>query len=167
MSTRPLQLAVIGGGSCTAEQEELATETGREIARAGAVLLCGGGGGVMEAAARGARVEGGQTVGIMPGTSLTDSPPNPHIQLAIVTGMGQARNLILVLSAEAVIGVGGGWGTLTEIGLALKHRIPVVLLDSWQLERPDGEPEPLLEQASTPLDAVELAMRAAGRPKTA
>ena len=116
----------------------------------------------MEAAARGARSAGGRTVGILPGASAGNSPPNPHIELCIYTGMGQARNLILVLSSSAVIGIGGGWGTLTEIGHALKHEIPVVLLESWQLERPDRQPQALLLRADSPAEAVELALQEAG-----
>jgi hypothetical protein len=81
--------------------------------------------------------------------------------LALFTGMGQARNQILVLSAQGVIGIGGSWGTLAEIGLALKHRIPVVLLESWQLEPPDGESEPLMMSAQSPTEAVELVVAAA------
>ncbi len=156
-----MQLAVIGGATCTPQQEKLAYETGCEMARRGAVLLCGGRGGVMEAASRGARDQGGRTVGILPGDSPVASPPNPHIELALFTGMGQARNQVLVLSAQGVIGIGGSWGTLTEIGLALKHRIPVVLLESWQLEPPDGESEPLLMSAQSPTEAVELVVAAA------
>ena len=161
MSRLPLQLAVIGGASCTPQQEKLAHEVGSELARRGAVLLCGGRGGVMEAASRGASEGGGRTVGILPGESPVTSPPNPHIELALFTGMGQARNQVLVLSAQGVIGVGGSWGTLTEIGLALKHRIPVVLLESWQLEPPDGQPEPLLMRAGSPIEAVDLVVAAA------
>lgn len=156
-----MQLAVIGGATCTPQQDKLAYEVGSEIARRGAVLLCGGRGGVMAAASRGARDEGGRTVGILPGESPVTSPPNPHIELALYTGMGQARNQVLVLSAEGVIGIGGSWGTLTEIGLALKHRIPVVLVESWQLEAPDGESEPLLMNAGSAAEAVDLAMAAA------
>jgi uncharacterized protein (TIGR00725 family) len=113
----------------------------------------------MAAAARGARSAGGLTVGILPGASARRHPPNPHIELCIYTGMGQARNLVLVLSSAAVIGIGGGWGTLTEIGHALKHEIPVVLLESWELERPDRLPERLLLRADSPLQAVELAIQ--------
>ncbi len=156
-----MQLAVIGGATCTPQQDKLAYEVGSEIARRGAVLLCGGRGGVMAAASRGARDEGGRTVGILPGESPVTSPPNPDIELALYTGMGQARNQVLVLSAEGVIGIGGSWGTLTEIGLALKHRIPVVLVESWQLEAPDGESEPLLMNAGSAPEALELAMAAA------
>ena len=155
------RVTVIGGANCTAEQRRLALETGREIARAGATLLCGGRGGVMEAAAQGAQSEGGTTVGILPGTGPADSPPNAYIGLPIFTGIGQARNQVLVLSGEAVIGIGGSWGTLTEIGLSIRHGIPVVLLDSWRLEPPDGKAEPLLHRASSPAEAVETALRAA------
>ncbi len=162
MRGRPIQLGVIGGAAPSQRHERLAFETGREIARRGCVLLCGGQGGVMEAAARGARSAGGRTVGILPGASAAISPPNPHIELCIYTGMGQARNLILVLSSSAVIGIGGGWGTLTEIGHALKHEIPVVLLESWQLERPDRQPQALLLRADSPAEAVELALQEAG-----
>jgi len=158
-----LQLAVIGAGSADRRLERLARETGEEIARAGAVLLCGGRGGVMEAAAGGARSEGGLTVGVMPGSDWRESPPNPHIELPLFTGLGQARNLVLVLSAKAAIAIGGGWGTLSEISLALKHGTPVVLLESWDLERPDGRPEPLLLHAETPGEAVAAAVRAAAR----
>jgi uncharacterized protein (TIGR00725 family) len=161
MAELPLQLAVIGGAACNEEHRTLASETGQAIAAAGAVLLCGGRGGVMQAAAEGARRAGGRTVGILPGVSPQESPANPHIELAIYTGLGQARNQILVLSAGAVIGIGGGWGTLTEIGLARKHRIPVVLLRSWHLERPDGLPEPELVEALTAQQAVDLAIAAA------
>ena len=115
----------------------------------------------MEAAAQGAQSEGGVTVGILPGAGLADSPPNPYIELPIYTGLGQARNQVLVLSGEAVIGIGGSWGTLNEIGLSIRHGIPVVLLESWGLEPPDGRPEPLLHRASNPAEAVATALQAA------
>lgn len=153
-----VQLAVIGGATCNDRHRSLARETGLAIAEAGAILLCGGRGGVMEAAAEGARNAGGATVGILPGASSAESPANPHIELAIYTGIGQARNQVLVLSAAAVIGIGGGWGTLTEIGLARRHQIPVVLLQSWHLERPDGVPDEGLMQADNARRAVELAL---------
>jgi len=161
MASPTRRLTVIGGSVCSDDQRRLALETGREIARAGAILLCGGRSGVMEAAAEGAQSEGGSTVGIMPGSGPDESPPNPYIGLPIYTGIGQARNQVLVLSGEAVIGIGGSWGTLTEIGLSIRHGIPVVLLDSWTLEPPDGKPEPLLHRASSPAEAVEIAIRAA------
>lgn len=161
MTDRGVQLAVIGGASCSDRHRALALDTGRLIAQAGAVLLCGGRGGVMSAAAEGARSVGGRTVGILPGASAAETPADYHIELSIYTGLGQARNQILVLSAGAVIGIAGGWGTLTEIGLALKHRIPVVLLSSWQLTRPDGEDEPRLHYADSAHRAVELALETA------
>jgi len=161
MSDSGVQMAVIGGASCSDRHRALARETGSGIAQAGAVLLCGGRGGVMSAAAEGARSAGGRTVGILPGASSTETPANPHIEVPIYTGLGQARNQVLVLSADAVIGIGGGWGTLTEIGFALKHRIPVVLLSSWQLTRPDGAAEPRLQEADTARQAVDLALEAA------
>ncbi len=111
----------------------------------------------MEAAASGARSEGGSTVGILPGSDATQSTPNPAIDLAVYTGMGQARNVVLVLSADALIAVGGEWGTLSEIAMARKHGRPLVLLDSWRLEAPGGDAAEPPVVASTPLEAVELA----------
>jgi uncharacterized protein (TIGR00725 family) len=162
MSEKPRHLAVIGGADAQPEHRDLAHDTGVEIARAGAVLLCGGRGGVMAAAAAGARSAGGHTVGILPGASATQTPPNPDIELPIFTGLGQARNQVLVLSADAVIAIGGGWGTLSEIGLARKYGIPVVLLESWQLTRPDGVIDPGLATAQTPRQALELALDGGG-----
>jgi len=157
----PIQIAVVGGAECNEYTSRLARETGEAIARAGAVLLCGGRGGVMRAAAEGASSLGGLTVGILPGSDLRSSDPNPYMKLHIHTGMGQARNLILVLSAGAVIGIDGGWGTLSEIAHAIRYRIPVVLLDSWDLTRPDGKPEPLLRHATSADEAVSMALDAA------
>ena len=153
-----LNIAVIGGAECDRHQRDLAFDTGKEIARVGAVLLCGGRGGVMEAAAEGARSENGSTVGILPGRSRRDSPPNPYIQTSIFTGLVQARNQVLVLSADAVIGIGGGWGTLNEIGLALKYDKPVVLLSSWQLDPPSSLRRDNLFHADTAQDAVRQAL---------
>ena len=162
---RRLQLAVVGAGRCGARVRALAREVGAEVARAGAVLLTGGRGGVMAAASDGARAEGGLTVGILPGADAAASPPNPAVEVAIFTGIGQARNQVLALSAAAVIAVGGGWGTLSEIALALKHRIPVVSLASWWPEPPDRADEPLLARAETPREAVAAALAAARRPE--
>lgn len=156
-----LQLAVVGAAQCGEPLRRLAEEVGREIARAGATLLTGGGGGVMAAASRGAREAGGRTVGLLPGTGPTGTTPNDDVEVAVFTGIGQARNQILVLSGAAVIAVGGGWGTLSEIALALKHGIPVVTLESWRLDRPDGAPEPLLHQAGSAPEAVATALAAA------
>jgi uncharacterized protein (TIGR00725 family) len=152
------QIAVVGAAECDETLWKLASQVGHALADAGGTLLCGGRGGVMAAAAAGAALGGGQTVAVLPGKDAAESPPNEHIQLAIYTGMGQARNQALVLSAGAVIAVGGGWGTLSEIALAMKHRIPVVLLRSWRLERPHGPPDPLLHTAESAEEAVQLAL---------
>ena len=155
------RIAVIGGGDIDERCRRLAYETGRELGRR-AVLLCGGRGGVMAAAAEGARSVGGLTVGILPGASRAESPPNPHIQLPIYTGIGQARNQVIVLSADAAVAVCGGWGTLNEISIAAKHGIPVVRLASWRLEPPAGVDADLVMEAETPAAAVRLALAAAG-----
>lgn len=167
-SPRQLQIAVVGAGSLGPEPEGvrlglLAREVGRSLATAGATLLTGGRGGVMEAAGAGASAAGGRVVGILPGADRAASPPNPHVQAAVFTGMGQARNQILVLSADAVIAVGGGWGTLSEIALALKQGRDVVSLESWTPSRPDSSVEPRLHVASDPRGAVAKALRAARR----
>lgn len=158
MPRRP-QIAVIGAGEADPELVELARGVGREIARAGAVLVTGGRGGVMGAASAGAREEGGTTVGVLPGRDANDSPPDEAVEIALFTGLGQARNVVVVLSAAAVIAVGGGWGTLSEIALAAKHGIPVVLLESWGVEPPDGAVDlDLLTSAETAEEAVGRAL---------
>lgn len=120
------RVAVVGAGAASSEEVRLATEVGRQLARAGAILICGGLGGVMEAAARGAREAGGRTVGLLPGTDASDA--NPWIELPVPTGLGEARNLLVVRAGESVIAVGGAWGTLSEIALARKIGRPVVTL---------------------------------------
>ncbi len=132
MGQARIQIGVLGASSCDAEIIDLAREVGREIARQGAVMLCGGMGGVMQAAAQGAKEAGGTTVGILPGPSAADA--NPYIDLHIVTDMGHARNVILVRSSDAVIAVSGGYGTLSEIAIALKLGIPCVGLRTWELD---------------------------------
>jgi hypothetical protein len=106
---------------------------GRALAEAGAVLVCGGLGGVMEAACRGAQEAGGTTVGILPGHDRADA--NPYVDVAVATGLGEARNALVVRAADALIAVGGEYGTLSEIALALKAGKPVVGIDSWDLDR--------------------------------
>jgi len=147
-------IAVIGAGSAPPPALKLAYAVGREIARRGAILINGGRSGVMEAAAAGARNLGGHTIGILP--SYDRSTANRHIEFAIATGMGEARNAIIVASADAVIALAGEGGTLAEIGFAMKMNRPIVALQSW--------PEiPRLHRANTPADAVALAFRLAGR----
>lgn len=161
MEVPRLRIAVIGGATCDEHCRRLAWETGREIGRRG-VLICGGRGGVMAAAAEGARSVGGLTVGILPGANAAESLPNPHIQLPIYTGLGQARNQVVVLAANAVVAVCGGWGTLTEIATAAKHGVPVVALRSWRLAPPESAPGANLIEAATPAEAVARAIAAAG-----
>jgi uncharacterized protein (TIGR00725 family) len=161
MSPSAYRIAVFGGGGAHAPLETWARETGRRIALAGALLLCGGREGVMAAAAEGVRAAGGTSLGILPGKNREESPPNPHIDIPLFTGLGQGRNLVLALSADAAIAIGGGWGTLSEIALARKHGCPVVLLASWRLTDPNGkEPDDLIH-AQTPKDAVAAALAAA------
>jgi uncharacterized protein (TIGR00725 family) len=119
---------VIGAGVCSLEVEEMAAEVGREIGRHNAVLVCGGLGGVMTAAARGAKEVGGVTVGILPGSSIHDA--NPYIDYPVATNMGHARNAIIAQTAEVLIAVAGGYGTLSEMALALKMGKGVVALKS-------------------------------------
>jgi uncharacterized protein (TIGR00725 family) len=124
----PPIIGVIGAGQCDGALYELALHVGREIARRGAILVCGGLGGVMEAATRGAAEEGGLTLGILPGPSTRDA--NPYIRVPVATDMGQGRNVIIVHTADALIAVSGGAGTLSEIGHALKVGKPVIGLQT-------------------------------------
>ncbi len=158
MAEKKLYISVVGAGVADARAESDAAEAGRLIARAGAVLVCGGLGGVMAAACRGAREEGGDTLGILPG--LDRGEGNPHLAFSIITGMGHARNLAVAASGDAVIAIGGSFGTLSEIGLALKTHRPVVLLGSWRLSR-DGQPSAGIIETASPSQAVEQALRLA------
>jgi uncharacterized protein (TIGR00725 family) len=126
---RQSAIAVVGAARAAPDVEELAFSVGRNLAEANAILICGGRGGVMEAAAHGARLVGGHTIGIIPGYDRSDA--NPYIEFTIATGMGQARNVIVVASADAVIAMFGEGGTLSEIGLALKLGRPVIGLRAW------------------------------------
>jgi uncharacterized protein (TIGR00725 family) len=148
-------VAVIGSASCDPEVAALAREVGREIARRGAGLVCGGRDGVMRAACQGAKEEGGLTVGILPGVARGEA--NPYVDVPVVTGLGEARNAIVVRTADTVIAVSGGYGTLSEIGLALKMGRPVVGLGTWEFCQ-SGQPVDAVVQADTPAQAVELAL---------
>jgi uncharacterized protein (TIGR00725 family) len=145
------QIAVIGPGNATPGEAADALEVGRLIARNGAVLLCGGKGGVMEAACRGAHEEGGVTIGIIPDTGNG----NPFLSMVIRTGLGNARNAVLVLSADAVIAIGGAYGTLSEIALSLKSEREVFGLATWVING--------VNMCPTPGDAVTSALSAARR----
>jgi uncharacterized protein (TIGR00725 family) len=149
-----LQIGVIGPEQCSRQAAMLAEHVGREIAQCGALLICGGLGGVMAAAAKGACEAGGTTVGIVPGFLMEEA--NPHISIPIVTGMSHARNVLVVRSSHALIAVEGGYGTLSEIAIALKLGKPVIGLHTWKVS-------PKIIEAQTPQEAVRLALGAAGR----
>ena len=124
-------VAVVGPGTAAGETYERAREVGRLVAGRGGTVVCGGLGGVMEAAARGAREGGGTAIGILPDEDRNRA--NGYLSFSVVTGIGQARNLAVVCSGDVVVAVGGGYGTLSELGLAMKVRRPVVSLGGWDL----------------------------------
>jgi uncharacterized protein (TIGR00725 family) len=157
--TYRIVIGVMGASRCDEATSEMARRVGVLIAQRGAVLLCGGRGGVMEAAARGAKEAGGLTIGILPGMNAGETPPNPYIDVAIFTGLRDGRNWVNVCASDAIIAVSGGYGTLSEIALALKVGKPVVLVHSWEL--PPRESAPLYV-AQTPEEAVEIAFREIG-----
>ena len=148
-------IAVIGGGQPSPEEIVCAEGVGRELARQGAILVCGGLGGVMEAACRGADLEGGLTIGILPRAA------NPYVRIPIVTGVGYARNISVVKSAQAVIAIGGSYGTLSEIAYARQSDIPVIGLDTWSLSR-KGQPDNSIIRVQDPIEAVNRALDLAG-----
>jgi len=151
-------IAVIGGEKPSPREAQLAEEVGRELARQGAILVCGGLGGVMEAACKGAQSEGGVTIGILPGESRQAA--NPYVQIPIVTGIGHARNIAVVKSAQAVIAVDGSYGTLSEIGYALDSGIPVIGLNTWSLSR-NGKQDNSIILVQDPAEAVNKALNLA------
>ncbi len=155
-------IGVMGGSAFTpgTNEAELAYEVGRRIALAGAVLLTGGGGGVMFEASRGASEAGGLVLGVLPGSARDEA--NPFVDVAVVTGMGSARNRINTLTADAVIAIGGGPGTLSEIALALIDHREVVGLFTWRLTRPDGEVETRVVATTSAEQAVSVALALAG-----
>ncbi len=124
-------VAVMGGSVCTPEQAEIARQVGQLLAQHKAVVVCGGMTGVMEAVAEGARSAGGLTIGILPGANASESPPNPHIEVALFTGLREGRNYLIACACEGAIAIGGGYGTLSEIALALRMGKPIVLVDTW------------------------------------
>jgi uncharacterized protein (TIGR00725 family) len=152
-------VAVIGSGDPDPERDRQAERVGRALAERGAVVVCGGLGGVMEAACRGAAQAGGTTVGLLPGPDRRGA--NAHLTIALPTGMGELRNGLIVRAADAVIAVGGEYGTLSEIGFALKLGRPVVGLRTWELAR-EGAPREAIVVAEGPEEAVEQALALAG-----
>jgi uncharacterized protein (TIGR00725 family) len=157
----PPYIAVVGAGSASAAEERAAEAVGRGLGTAGVVVVCGGRGGVMEAACRGAKAAGGTTVGILPGTRRADA--NAYVDVAIATGLGELRNGLIVRAADALVAVGGEFGTLSEIALALKAGMPVVGLAAWELSRA-GQPVDAIVRARSPEDAVARVLAACGLP---
>jgi uncharacterized protein (TIGR00725 family) len=153
-------VSVVGGASCTQEQYAAAEEVGRLLAEEGAILVCGGRSGVMEAACLGAHKAGGVTLGILPGFSRGDG--NDYLTIAIPTGLGHARNALVIQAGQVVIAIGGGYGTLSEIGMALKTGRKVIGFDSWQATDSQGQLADIIH-VSSPKEAVGLAISFAGR----
>ncbi|WP_067464787.1 TIGR00725 family protein [Actinomadura macra] len=150
-----VQVAVCGPSRCSAPQWRQAEETGRLLAARSAVVLCGGYGGVMAAVAAGARSAGGIVVGVL--SAADRAGAGPDLTVALPTGMGQGRNTVLVNAADAVIVVGGSWGTLSELALAMRRgRVPVVQLGGWHVQDEDGRPPGGVLHASDPQEAVAM-----------
>jgi uncharacterized protein (TIGR00725 family) len=149
-------IAVIGASNASEVEIEAAEEVGRQLAKRDAIVVCGGLGGVMEAACRGASSEGGLTIGILPGDNRRDA--NKYVQIPIVTGMGYARNVVVAKSAQAAIAVGGSYGTLSEISHALQSGIPVIGINTWSLSKGD-KPDSSIMPARDAAEAVEKALK--------
>ncbi|MBI4234077.1 MAG: TIGR00725 family protein [Chloroflexi bacterium] len=161
--SRPLMLAVIGGSSASEDVLLLAYEVGQEVARRGGILVCGGLTGVMEAACRGAQEAGGLTVGILPGNDPAEA--NRYVDIPICTGIGYARNAMVVKAGRAVIAIDGAYGTLSEIGHALAENIPVIGLATWSFSV-DGRQDHGIIPARDAADAVDKALEAVRRRGT-
>lgn len=148
-------IGVIGASQPPEELLPVAEKVGEEIARRGGILICGGMGGIMEWACKGAKKRGGLTVGILP--SMTREDANPFVDIPIVTGVGYARNVIVVLSSQAIIAIGGAYGTLTELAFALHFNIPVVGIRTWHLVSEHTEVKGI-QYVDDPEEAVRIAM---------
>ena len=153
-------ISVIGGDNPPADALHLAEEVGMALGKRGITLCCGGRGGVMEAACRGARSAGGHTIGIMPGHDASESAPNQWVEFPVYTGLGYARNSAVVLSGDAVIAVDGSYGTLSEIAFAVIHGKPLVGLDTWDFDY-HGHDDERIFRATNAQEAVEKAVEMA------
>jgi uncharacterized protein (TIGR00725 family) len=161
MARRQTYVGVIGASEAEDSERSDAEEVGRLIAAQGAIVVCGGLTGVMEAACRGAISAGGVTVGLLPGTDRDAG--NEFLSVALPTGLGELRNGLLVRASDAVIAIGGGWGTLSEIALALRTGVPVIGLGTWTMAAPGGRrPADDVILATTPAGAVSAALECAG-----
>jgi len=154
-------VAVCGESDPQTSLADLAFEVGRGIAERDAVLICGGLTGVMEHAARGARAAGGLTIGLLPDEDVNDA--NEYIDISIATGLGHARNAILARTADGIVALGGGLGTLSEIALALRNRLPTIGIKTWRFDR-DGRTEPELPVAANATEALDWLFAQMGRP---
>jgi uncharacterized protein (TIGR00725 family) len=154
-------IGVAGASQPDASLISMAETLGRCLAESGAIVVCGGGLGVMTAVCRGAQAAGGQTVGLLPGGDRASG--NPYLSVALPTALGEGRNVLLVRASDALVAIGGGYGTLSEIALALRVGIPVVGLATWGLTLA-GEPVEVFPVASVPEEAARLALSAAKRP---
>ena len=154
-------IAVIGGSDPAPQALEQAEAVGRGLAERGHTVICGGLGGVMEAACRGAREAGGHTIGVLPGAD--PAAANAYVEFPIATNMGVARNAVIVLTAAAAIAIDGSYGTLSEIAIALNLGRPVVGLGTWRISADDGVEDKRILRADDAVQAVELAIAAAGR----
>jgi uncharacterized protein (TIGR00725 family) len=148
-------IGVIGESEATEENYSYAYEVGKLIGKSGAALVCGGLSGVMEAACKGAKETGGLTIGILP--MLEKGGANPYVDIPIPTGIGYARNVIVVRSSDAIIAVGGKYGTLSELGFALDGGVPVIGLNTWRLKDYKGATPPI-QVVKTPEEAVRAAL---------
>lgn len=156
-----VHIAVCGPAEATERELALAQEIGRLLAESGAVLVCGGLGGVMDAAAEGVEKAGGTSIGILPGA--TRAGASTHLSFVVPTGLGEARNALVVRAADVVIAVSGEYGTLSEIALALKMDKPVVGLDTWHFTKADRETTDPVVRAASPEEAVRRALELAAR----
>lgn len=162
-SPRSACIAVIGPGDAGARECWLAEEAGAAVAECGATLVCGGLGGAMEAACRGAQSRRGFTIGLLPGDDRADA--NGWVSLALPTGLGEGRNALIVRAVDAVVAIGGGWGTLSEIALALRGAKPVIGIETWELSRAGARVEGVV-RVGEPRAAVAEALRRSGHDAT-
>jgi uncharacterized protein (TIGR00725 family) len=162
MVSHEMIIGVIGDSSCSPKEAKLAETVGELLAQRGATIVCGGLGGVMEAVCRGAKSKGGLTVGILPGKN--SSTANPWIDIPVVTGLGEARNAVVAKSAQAIIAIGGNYGTLSEIAYALKSSISVIGLNTWSLSR-NGQEDDSIIKVQSATEAVDKAISLVKRRK--
>ena len=155
---RKIKIGVLGPNQCSQEDARLGFEVGSGVARRNGILLCGGLGGMMEAAAQGAHARDGLTIGLLPSDRASDA--NPHIDIALPTGLGPFRNMLLVQACDAVIAIQGGYGTLSEISFALRLKTPIVGLETWSVHQNDMEDQGIIK-VTDPSEAVEQAFRLA------